>query len=397
MVLREERGRQTLKEDPDMAPQPDRITAERAGTVLTLNLKGDWSVASARAIDSALPGLGAPAADGIASVALNLSEIDRLDTAGAWLIERTRRRFEAGGVPVTIEGAEPAQTLLLHRMQALALDAVPEAPRYSGLSRLVHRAGVGTVEAIREAVDLVNFLGVAWVATARVIVNPRRFRFTAFVSHLESTGLNAVPIVGLLSFVIGVVLAYQGADQLRQFGAEIFTVNLLGISVLREMAILMTAIIVAGRSGSAFTAQIGTMQVNEEIDAMRTIGLDPVEVLVLPRAFALVVALPLLVIFADFMGLLGGAVMVLTVLDISSVQFIERLREAVPVWAFWVGLIKAPIFGFVIALIGCREGLKVAGSAESVGRQTTRAVVIAIFAVMVLDGFFSIFFSAVGV
>jgi phospholipid/cholesterol/gamma-HCH transport system permease protein len=217
------------------------------------------------------------------------------------------------------------------------------------------------------------------------------------VYHMQKTGLDALPIVGLLSFLIGVVMAYQGADQLQRFGAEIFTVNLVGIAVLRELGILLTAIIVAGRSGSAFTAQIGTMKVNEEVDALRTIGLDPMEVLVLPRILALVLVLPLLTFYADIMGLMGGALMAALTLDITVVQFIERLRVAVTVDTFFVGLVKAPVFAFIIAMVGCFEGLQVTSSAESVGTRTTRSVVEAIFLVIVLDALFSIFFSYIGV
>jgi len=201
----------------------------------------------------------------------------------------------------------------------------------------------------------------------------------------------------LISFLTGVVLAYQGADQLARFGAQIFTINLVGIGVLREMGILLTAIIVAGRSGSAYTAQIGTMKVNEEVDAMRTLGLDPMELLVLPRVIALIIVMPLLTFYADMMGLLGGAVMANVVLDISFFQFVRQLNTAVPLWSFWVGVIKAPLFGFIIALVGCYEGLQVTRSAESVGRQTTRAVVEAVFLVIVLDAVLSILFSVLGI
>ncbi len=377
-----------------MPTESDWITSERSDRALLLRCRGDWTAETAGAIDRDLNSL--PAHPASAAI-IDVGEIGRLDTTGAWLIERTRRALSAAGTQVETAGADDAKQLLLDRLSELAREPPAQDIHHSGLSRLLFSVGNATVEVFDEAVDLLNFLGLAMLKSWRVMASPQRFRFTAFVAHLESTGFNALPIVGLLSFVIGIVLAYQGADQLRRFGAEIFTVDLLGISILREMAILMTAIIIAGRSGSAFTAQIGTMQVNEEIDAMRTIGLDPMEVLVLPRAFALIVALPLLTIYADFMGLLGGAVMAMAVLDITSTQFIERLHEAVPLWAFWVGLIKAPIFGFVIALIGCREGLKVSGSAESVGRQTTRSVVISIFMIMVLDGIFSVFFSTVGV
>jgi phospholipid/cholesterol/gamma-HCH transport system permease protein len=203
-------------------------------------------------------------------------------------------------------------------------------------------------------------------------------------------------VVGLISFLIGIVTAFQSADQLRAFGAEIFTVNIVGQGVLREMGVLLTAIILAGRSGSAFTAQIGTMTVREEVDAMRTIGLDPMDVLVLPRLLALIIALPLLTFFADLMGLLGGALMATAALDITLVQFVRQLYSAVTLSTFAVGMIKAPVFGFVIAMVGCYEGLRVTGSAESVGRLTTRSVVESIFLVIVLDAMFSIFFSIIG-
>ena len=228
-------------------------------------------------------------------------------------------------------------------------------------------------------------------------MRPSRIRLTPFPAHLELVGLNALPIVGLISFLIGVVLAYQGAVQLQRFGAEVFVVDLIGVSVLREIGILLTAIVVAGRSGSAFAAAIGSVKLYQEVDAMRTLGLDPMETLVLPRVLALVVAMPLLCFFSDLMGLLGGGVMAWAVLGIGPGLYIERLHDAVGLWAFWVGMIKAPVFGFVIAMVGCMEGLRVEGSADSVGRQTTRAVVASIFLVIVLDAVFSIFFSIVGV
>jgi phospholipid/cholesterol/gamma-HCH transport system permease protein len=210
---------------------------------------------------------------------------------------------------------------------------------------------------------------------------------------VEQTGVNALPIVGLLSFLIGVVLAYQGADQLRRFGAEIYTVNLLGAGILRELGVLMAAIIIAGRSGSAFTAQIGTMRVNEEIDALRTIGLDPVEVLVIPRLFGLLLTLPMLTLYANAMALFGGCMMAWAALDITIPQFIRQLQSSLYPSTFWIGLLKAPFFAAIIALIGCYEGFQVARSAESVGRLTTLSVVESIFFVIVTDAAFSIFFS----
>ncbi len=253
------------------------------------------------------------------------------------------------------------------------------------------------MEALRQGRSLLGFFGQIVVTLGRVLVRPTRFRFVSFVSHLEQTGLSALPIVGLLSFLVGVVLAYQGVDQLRQLGAEVFVVNLVGVSTLREMGILLTAILVAGRSGSAFTAQIGTMQVNEEVDAMRTLALDPIEVLVLPRIFALMIAMPLVTFFANMMALLGGGLMCVLLIDQTVPQFIRQLNQAVDLWDFWVGIIKAPVFALIIAMVGCFEGLRVQGSAESVGRLTTQSVVESIFLVIVFDAMFSILFSHLGI
>jgi phospholipid/cholesterol/gamma-HCH transport system permease protein len=216
------------------------------------------------------------------------------------------------------------------------------------------------------------------------------------VHHIERIGIDAVPILGLLAFLIGVVLAFQGADQLRAYGAEVFTINLLGVSILREIGVLITAIMVAGRTGSAFAAEIGTMKVNQEVDAMRTIGLDPMETLVMPRLLALAITLPLLVFFANTMALAGGAVMVMLGLDLSFAQFVEQLSNAVQLNTLAVGLIKAPVFAVLIGIVSCYEGLKVSGSAESVGVHTTQSVVKSIFLVIVFDAAFSIFFSRIG-
>ena len=222
-------------------------------------------------------------------------------------------------------------------------------------------------------------------------------RAVALIAQMERTGVTALPIVGLLSFLIGVVISYQGADQLRRFGAEIFTVNLLGIGILRELGVLLTAIIVAGRSGSAFTAEIGAMQVNEEIDALRTLGLDPIEVLVLPRLIGLILVLPLLTVYADFMALLGGSLMAWTALGVPLAQFIRQLNSAVSDATFFLGILKAPFFAAAIALVGCHSGLRVSRSAESVGRLTTLSVVESIFLVIVFDAAFSIIFSQLGI
>ncbi len=331
------------------------------------------------------------------AVLIDLSKVDTLDTAGAWTIYRTARNLEANGVAVDVVGATDAQVSLIEAVRAAETEVPPDEPTGNSFVNMVAHVGQSAIEIAEETADLVGFFGQTLVAAGRVIARPRRLRATSLFYHMEEVGLNAIPIVGLMSFLIGIVLAFQGASQLQRFGAEVFVVNLVAISVLREIGVLMTAIIVAGRSGSAFTAQIGSMKVNEEVDAMQTLGLDPMEVLVLPRLFALALTLPLLAFFADIMGLVGGALMAWITLDISPATFIERLRDAVSLWSFWVGILKAPFFAFLIAMIGCYEGFQVTGSATSVGQRTTRAVVEAIFLVIVVDAAFSIFFQIVGI
>jgi phospholipid/cholesterol/gamma-HCH transport system permease protein len=257
----------------------------------------------------------------------------------------------------------------------------------------VGRIGESTLELFARGYSILGFVGLVSTTALRLIFRPGRLRFTALVAQIEQTGVNALGIVGMLAFLVGVVIAYQGADQLRRFGAEIYTVDLLAVGILRELGVLMTAIIVAGRSGSAFTAQIGTMSINEEIDAMRTLGLDPIEVLVIPRGLGLVLTLPMLTLFANLMGLLGGCLMAWGVLDITIPQFLRELQSAVNPRTFWIGVAKAPVFATIIASVGCYEGFRVSRSAESVGRQTTTSVVESIFLVIVTDAAFSVVFS----
>ena len=355
---------------------------------------GDWTIQTAEGIRKAIGQIVAGSERGIA---VDLSGLGVVDTVGALLVRRLRDQLSQPRRNVDLTGLQEKHAALLERVM-LAGEIEPlEAERRRSFFEWVERVGRASCDAYREAADLLDFLGVMAVSVCRSIVRPTRIRFISVFSHIERVGFNALPIVGLLSFLIGIVVAYQGTYQLRRFGAEIFTIDLLGVSVLREMGILLAAIVIAGRSGSAFAAQIGTMQVTQEIDAMRTLGLDPVELLVLPRLIALLIAMPLLAVYADVMGLLGGGVMVIVTLDVSFFQFLEHLQSAVPLANFWIGLVKAPIFGCVIALTGCREGLKVTGSAESVGHHTTRAVVISIFLVIVADALFSILFSPFGI
>ena len=370
------------------------IRTEREGDRLLLTAGGRWLISTLADIDPRLREL-APGSVGQARI--DLSAIEALDSTGAWILHRTLKQLRAGGLTAEFAGVGRAFGEMLELVERDDVAQTLEREEISPVIAMVRRVGEAAYAVCDKAAELLNFLGVTVLTTVRTAARPGRLRLISLASHVERVGLNALPIVGLLSFLIGVVLAFQGADQLKRFGAEIFTVNLLGVSILREMGVLLTAIIIAGRSGSAFTAEIGTMQVNEEVDAMRAIGLDPIEVLVLPRILALVIALPLLTVFADLMGLLGGALMSFVVLDISLVQFAERLKEVVPMWAFWIGMIKAPVFGLAIGLVGCHEGLGVSGSAESVGKQTTKSVVVAIFLVIIIDAAFSILFSYIGV
>ncbi len=371
-----------------------RVSLSGESDVWTLELAGRWTTRRITAVDSQLRLLEVPANS---QVAIDCSQIEAFDTAGAWLIDRTERGLNARGLKVSIENLSPEQAQLLVTVKSsdTLFPETPEAP--NSFVAVVERVGKATYQICGEGRDLVNFLGHSVVVLGRSIAHPGKVRLTPLVHHIEQAGLNAIPIVGLISFLIGVVLAFQGAEQLAKFGAQIFTVNIVAQGVLREMGVLLTAIMLAGRSGSAFTAQIGTMKVREEVDAMQTIGLDPMEILVLPRLWALVIVLPLLTFFANMMGLLGGAIMATATLDVTFFQFARQLSGAITMWTFWIGIIKAPIFGFIIGLVGCYEGMRVSGSAESVGRMTTRSVVESIFLVIVLDAMFSVLFATIGI
>jgi phospholipid/cholesterol/gamma-HCH transport system permease protein len=339
-------------------------------------------------------GLGALPRDD--RVVLDLSAVAALDTGGAWLIASLVARLKGEGVAVELRGATEGQRSLIDTVARNLPEAGIETEPPRGLVAWLDRTGRRTVQAGEQAVAVLGFLGLVLARLARTLVRPGRLRLTSLVHHMQEVGLSAVPIVTLMAFLIGVVLAFQGSVQLRQFGAEVFVVNLIAISVLRELGILLTAIIVAGRSGSAFTASIGSMKLREEIDAMRTLGLDPIEVLVLPRVLALLLMLPVLGFVADIAGLVGGALMSWVELGVSPGMFITRLYETTDVWHLAIGFIKAPFFALIIGIVGCYEGMRVEGSAESVGRLTTTSVVLSIFLVIVADAVFSIFFAELG-
>jgi phospholipid/cholesterol/gamma-HCH transport system permease protein len=372
------------------------IEAKPGGGELAYVAGGEWLISAAPELDRRLHALErgpAPAPGGRQRVSIDCSPMEALDTVGAWLILRLKTVLARRGAEVSLDNLAARFAPLLDQVEKYQPDPAKQRRHLPGPVDLLAALGAWAIGHVRDAGHGFGFLGEVTLAASRVLTRPQRMRPISFISQMQHTGPAALPIVGLLSFLIGVVFAYQGAVQLRQFGAEIFTVNLLGIAFVRELGVLLSAIIIAGRSGSAFTAEIGTMQVNEEIDAMVTIGLDPIEVLVLPRVGALMVTLPLMTFFANVMGLLGGAALCDLQLHIPLPLFLSQLNSAITGWTFWLGLIKAPFFALVIALVGCREGLRVARSAESVGRQTTLSVVESIFLVIVLDAIFSIVFA----
>jgi phospholipid/cholesterol/gamma-HCH transport system permease protein len=374
-----------------MAAEAATIEARQTDGELRIVCAGDWTVAALGSLSAKLAAIH-PA--GARRVRFDLRGLRTIDSAGGWLISRSQAAFKKAGVDVAIEGAGAAQNSILEKVLAAGLPPPVMPIKHHHLTDLVASIGAALITFFIQARDLTNFFGSVAIGFFRLLVQPRRIRFRAFMAHLQATGLSAMPIIGLISFLIGIVLAYQGADQLRRFGAQVFTVNLVGVLTLREMAILLTSIIVAGRTGSAFTAQIGTMQVNEEIDAMRTLGLDPLDVLVLPRMLALMVALPLLAFYADIMALTGSGLACVFLLGMTPTQFLTQLHNSVTLTHFWVGLVKAPVFAGLIAMVGCFEGMRVSGSAESVGRLTTQSVVEALFLIIVFDAAFSIMFSA---
>lgn len=377
--------------------EPD-LAVFRDGEALVLACSGAWRTRSLARVERAIAKLKlANLARGAKAARIDLTAVTHLDTAGVLFVLKLEAGLSAASLAHEIVGAHGEQERLIAAVRAEACRPAPEPKPAPSLIAIVERCGRAAFRVAGDAALLLNFLGQTIVILGLSCLRPWRIRWRAVIRHMETTGLNALPIVGLISFLIGLVLAYQGAAQLAQFGAQIFTVNIVGIGVLREMAILLTAIIVAGRSGSAFTAQIGSMQVNEEVDALRTLGLDPMEVLVLPRVLGLVFAMPFLAFYANLMGLLGGAVMINLVLGISLADFIAQLRQAVGLNDLLVGLVKAPPFAFLIALVGCFEGFRVSRNAESVGHATTRAVVEGIFLVIVLDAILSIFFQIIGV
>ncbi len=356
---------------------------------------GDWTLSNLDAVDRLLRRdshrwLGK-------EITVDVTNVDRLDTAGAMVLYRVLTECGSRTDLSEFVGAVGPKESLLDQARRNAKPCEITRPHRGSFIEMVARVGNGIETFYDQLVEVLAFLGLVMSVLGRTLANPKRLRGTALVKLIEIDGLDAVPIIMLLTFLVGAVVAFLGASILRQFGAEFFVVELIGFAVLREFGVLLTAIIIAGRSGSAFTAQIGAMKTREEVDAMRVIGIDPIEALVIPRVLALMIAAPILTFIADVAGLVGGGLVAWLNLGISPPLFLSRLVDATDLSQFMVGMAKAPFFAFSIAIVGCLQGLEVDGTAESVGRRTTTSVVESIFLVIVLDAFFAMFFLQMGI
>ena len=357
----------------------------------TVRCLGGWTAPFLHEIERVLDRADWPTGE----VLLDLEGVQSLDTAGAWLLHRTITGLQSSGRQVVLHGAsEQAQHLL--ELVAGKSESADEPPR-PYVPGVLESAGRHASGLLVEYLKFLNFVGRLAAVSGQAMLRPWRIRWAVVVRELQAAGVNALPIVGLLTFLIGIVIAYQGGVVLQDYGANLYVADIVGLSMVRELAPLITAIIVAGRTGSAYTAQIGTMMVTEEVDALRSIGISPLEMLVLPKLVALFIALPLLTVFADAMGLFGGLIMSSSMLNLNPATFIGRLAEALTLDSYLSGIGKAPVFAAIIAAVGCFQGFQVVGSAGSVGRRTTISVVQSIFLVIIVDAVFSVAFSKLGI
>ncbi len=369
------------------------ISIQEKDHTLILCASGQWTIFSLNHLDHFLRHLSLKA---YTTVVFETEHLEDIDTAGAWIIYHFLQRCKDKGISISTPNLHKVLGELFEKFPQEMIQLPKDEQKAKRLLYLLEIFGYRTSLGLRRALELLSFLGEVII---RFFVSSFKgsFPLKPLFVYMEYTGLRALPIVGIMSFLIGIVLIYQAVFQLRRFGAEIFAVDMLAISMSREIAILITAIIVAGRSGSAFTAQIGTMKLNQEIDALRVLGMNPVEILVIPRVVALILTLPLLAFYALVMGLLGGALMCYFSLEMSIEQYMHQLSQALTLSSFMVGMVKAPFFAFIIALVGCFEGLKVSGGAASVGQRTTRSVVESIFLVIIFNAIFSVIFTYMGV
>jgi phospholipid/cholesterol/gamma-HCH transport system permease protein len=364
------------------------------GDRLRLTAGGAWIAENASPLELEVDGATRRYGE-VKHVDIDMGGVERLDTFGAWLLERLRRTFSARGCNTEVTGLKDDYRALIDELHAVKPET--EVRRAAGgLSHVLSSIGESVASVGQTFGSFVNMLGALSVALLRVVVHPSRFRLTSMVHQLDNVGWRAVPIILLITFLIGCIIAQQGIFHFRKFGADIYVVDMVGILVLREIGVLIVAIMVAGRSGSAYTAELGAMKMREEIDALRTMGFDPIEVLVLPRVVALVIGVPILTFLGSMAALYGGGLVCWLYGGINPDIFLDRLKEAISLDHFKVGMIKAPFMALVVGAVACAEGLAVKGSAESLGLQTTASVVESIFLVIVMDGLFAIFFASIG-
>ncbi|QQN62641.1 ABC transporter permease [Bradyrhizobium diazoefficiens] len=372
-------------------PKLERIAK---GNALALCATGTWTASFAPVLERMVAD-AEELAGGPQSIFIDVSEVAKLDTFGAWLIERLRRSLTQGAVEAQIAGLSANYSSLVDEVRRVRATPVVDAGTITitGMLEQIGRTVAGLAGTVA---DLIDMLGAVLAAGGRVLIHPRSLRLTSTVHHMEQVCWRAVPIIVLITFLIGCIIAQQGIFHFRRFGADIFVVDMLGVLVLREIGVLLVAIMVAGRSGSAYTAELGSMKMREEIDALRTMGFDPIEVLVLPRMLALVLALPILAFLGAMAALYGGGLVAWLYGGVDPEAFLLRLRDAISIDHFIVGIVKAPVMAAVIGIVACVEGLAVQGSAESLGQHTTASVVKGIFFVIVMDGVFAIFFASIG-
>ncbi len=370
--------------------QPAELTTRQDGARLIVEPKGDWLMEAVGRFDRRLRRIESETDP--KDLVIDLSGLGRIDTAGAYVLGRTLSRCREPDADRHFIGEHQTARRMMGEMLQRLADCPEDEIQPRGVISTLARIGQGVEDGLKETVESFAFFGRTFTTGLSVLVNPTKMRWTSTIHLMETAGVDALPIISVLSFFIGAVVAFMGASLLETFGASVFTVDLVGIAVLREFGVIITAILLAGRSDSAFTAAIGSMKMQQEIDAMKVMGLDPYEVLVLPRVIACVVMAPLLTLSAMVAGVFGGMLVSWMTLDISPNFFLTRLNDTIDLKHFLVGMSKAPVFGLVIAIVGCRHGLQVGGDVESLGKRVTTSVVQAIFAVIVIDALFAMMY-----
>ena len=372
----------------------DYFCTNDKGDVLEVGVRGQWTIKNISEIEKLLETINNTGKK--VTICFQCDGLKNIDTSGAWVLYKKYKSFTDKGLETEFKGFQEKHFRIVTAVLETPKGHCPSEKFDVSFTEGLIRLGKLFCTGMYHINQALTFLGRLFLTMGGSLIRPKRLRFTSIVRHIHETGINAIPIVAMIAFLFSIVLSYQGAIQLRQFGADVFMVNLTSVSVLREIAVLMTAILVAGRSGSAYAAELGVMKIREEVDALETMGADIFEMLIVPRVLALVIALPLLTVLANVIGLAGGGLMAYMLIDMPPPLYMERLFEAVTVNDFLVGLIKAPVFAFLIATVGTFRGLQVSGAADSIGKYTTLAVVQSIFLIIVADAFFTILFERIG-